>query len=54
MERFAQTDSWKMMQILHASFRTLAPPGRPLGAMAAGQITPMADHDEASYRLMEN
>lgn len=53
MERFAQTDSWKMMQILHASFRTLAPPGRPLGAMA-GQITPMADHDEASYRLMEN
>ena len=25
MEEFAQTDSWRMMQILHASFRPLAP-----------------------------
>lgn len=25
MERFVQTDSWRMMKILHASFRELAP-----------------------------
>ena len=25
MERFVQTDSWRMMQILHANFRELAP-----------------------------
>ena len=57
-DRFTQTDSWKMMRILHGAFRELAPP--PPGAdrrteTGAGLAASAASTDEegARYKLME-
>lgn len=61
LAKFAQTDSWKMMQILHASFRELAPGDgtaatAPVAATASRGETDEVGRaaDSTSYRLMRH
>ena len=59
LAKFRTTDSWKMMQILHASFRELAPGDGTAAAAAAHattvEIGPVEDPSQrAVYRLMRN
>lgn len=53
MEQFVQTDSWKMMKILHQGFRDLAPTPRALvgdaGPTSKHGLLAAAQADEATY-----
>ena len=60
LAKFRTTDSWKMMQILHASFRELAPgDGTATAAVAQATTVEIGPADDPSaeravYRLMRN
>ena len=60
LAKFRTTDSWKMMQILHASFRELAPgDGTTTAAVANATTVEIGPADDPSaeravYRLMRN
>lgn len=53
MDRFAATDSWRMMKILHASFRELAPSAVTLSVGGSANEAPPAADDSSHYRLLE-